>query len=521
MAVNKILLIDDEEANVRLLAMSLKSDGYEVSMAYSGEQGLKLFQKQSPDIVITDIKMPGMDGLEVLKQVKEIDPETEVIIITGHGDIDSTITALQYGASDFINKPVRDEALSIALKRAKSKIEIRNKLNEYTENLEKKVKEATEEVRRRANFQRLLIKYSNDGIVATDSDWNIVVFNPEAERIFGRHKGQVEDRETIEGLYTPEIADAFKKCAEAENGQKSLPWRETSFHTLDGREIPIRYSGSILREGNEMVGSVAFFHDLTEIKKLEKELVQSERMAAVGQTVSGLAHYIKNILIGLKGGSYMVDVGLEKNKTEKLKTGWNTIKKNIERVSDLVQNLLTYARESDPQYQSCRPNEIVNDVLDLLEPMAEENHIDLVKELDPSIGEVLMDPQTVHRSVLNLISNAIDACLYDEDTSKDWKIHIKTAVKENNMLCIEVADNGCGMNPETKEKIFTSFYSTKGGKGTGLGLLVTGKLINAHEGAIDFTSEQKKGTTFTIRLPYDKVNHENASASEKPKEDEQ
>lgn len=521
MTVNKILLIDDEEANVRLLAMSLKSDGYEVSMAYNGEQGLEMFQQQWPDIVITDIKMPGMDGLEVLKKVKEISPETEVIIITGHGDIDSTITALQYGASDFINKPVRDEALSIALERAQNKIEIREKLNEYTENLEKKVKEATEEVRRRANFQRLLIKYSNDGIVATDSDWNIVVFNPEAERIFGRQRNRVKNRETIENLYTREIVDEFKKCAEAEKGRKSLPWRETSFQTLDGREIPVRYSGSILREGDEMVGSVAFFHDLTEIKKLEKELIQSERMAAVGQTVSGLAHYIKNILIGLKGGSYMVDVGLEKNKTEKLKTGWQTIKKNIERVSDLVQNLLTYARESDPQFQSCRPNDIVNDVLELLEPMAGEYNIDLIKELDPSIEEVSMDPQTVHRSVLNLISNAIDACVYDEDTSKDWWIRIRTWIEENHRLCIEVTDNGCGMSRETKDKIFTSFYSTKGGKGTGLGLLVTGKLINAHEGAIDFTSEPEKGTTFTIRLPYDKVNHENASASEKPKENEQ
>ncbi|MCF8045154.1 MAG: ATP-binding protein, partial [Desulfarculaceae bacterium] len=132
-----------------------------------------------------------------------------------------------------------------------------------------------------------------------------------------------------------------------------------------------------------------------------------------------------------------------------------------------------------------------------------------------------MDPQTVHRSVLNLISNAIDACLYDEDTSKDWRIHVRTRIEENHRLCIEVTDNGCGMSRETKDKIFTSFYSTKGGKGTGLGLLVTGKLIDAHEGTIDFTSEKKKGTTFTIRLPYDRVNHENASASEKPKEDEQ
>ncbi|MBU2430902.1 MAG: response regulator, partial [Proteobacteria bacterium] len=157
MSPNKILIVDDEEIIVRLLSISLRSDGYETLSAYNGEQGFEIFKSQSPDIVITDIKMPGMDGLELLKKIKETDTDSEVIIVTGHGDIDSTITALQYGASDFINKPVRDESLAIALERAKAKIEIREKLKEYTENLEEKIQEATNEIRRHSNFERLLI----------------------------------------------------------------------------------------------------------------------------------------------------------------------------------------------------------------------------------------------------------------------------------------------------------------------------------------------------------------------------
>ena len=114
----KILLIDDEEVNVRVLGMTLKADGYEVVSAYSGEEGLDVFKKERPPIVLTDIKMPGMDGLEVLKRIKELDEDTEVIIVTGHGDRDAAITALQYGASDFINKPIQKEALDAALARA-------------------------------------------------------------------------------------------------------------------------------------------------------------------------------------------------------------------------------------------------------------------------------------------------------------------------------------------------------------------------------------------------------------------
>ena len=136
--MDKILLIDDEPDIVRVLGISLKADGYEVIPALSGAEGLEAFTKDKPEIVITDIKMPGMDGIEVLEKIKAIEPNTEVIIVTGHGDIDNTIEALKYGASDFINKPVRDEALSIALDRAKEKLDIKRKLKEYTIDLEKK-----------------------------------------------------------------------------------------------------------------------------------------------------------------------------------------------------------------------------------------------------------------------------------------------------------------------------------------------------------------------------------------------
>ncbi|MCP4022710.1 MAG: response regulator [Desulfobacteraceae bacterium] len=506
MSANKILIVDDEEIIVRLLSMSLKSDGYETVPAYNGEQGLELFQSESPDIVITDIKMPGMDGLELLKKIKEIDSEKEVIIVTGHGDIDSTIVALQHGASDFINKPVRDEALSIALERAKTKIEIREKLAEYTENLEHKIKEATEEIRRKSNFQKLLIKSSNDAIVAFDHNWKVVVYNPEAARIFGAKAIDVRKKMTIDDLYSPELAKLFKNEAENKEDPASPLWKETHFKSKNGRDIPVRFASNVLHKHDEFMGTVNFFQDLTEIKRLEKELVQSERLAAVGQTVSGLAHYVKNILIGLKGGSYVVDVGLKKNDTDKLKTGWQTIKKNIKRVADLTQDLLTYSKEREPEYESCSPNEIIKEVIDLIENVAASHDIGIVSDLDETISEMSLDPQTLHRSLLNLVNNAMDACLEDEDTSKKHKIMIKTYQKKDNRLFLEVEDNGCGMTQETKEQLFDPLFSTKGGKGTGLGLLVTQKLIEEHKGRIETATQLGKGTTFTIQIPYKSSN---------------
>ena len=501
MTVNKILIIDDEKNIVKFLSMSLKVDGYETVVAYNGAEGIEVFKKEQPDIVLTDIKMPEMDGLEVLRQIKMIDPETEVIIITGHGDIDSTIAALQRGASDFINKPVKDEALAIALKRAEAKIYMRRQLDQYTCNLEDKIEEATQEIKRRSNFQKLLIRSSNDGIAATDSNWKFVICNPEAEKIFGCKYIDIANKIDIETLYPPDIAKAFKKAAKEEQDE-NLTWKETTFLSKDGKNIPIKFSGRILYKNDEMIGSVAFFQDLTDIKKLEKELVESEKMAAVGQTVSGLAHYVKNILIGLKGGSYVVDVGIKKKNTDKLIAGWSTIKKNIGRVSDLVQDLISYSKEREPEYQTCSPNNIIAEVIDLVQDAAKANKIKITKKLDPAVKKTSMDPQTIHRSLLNLITNAMDACLDDIDADKNFKISIKTFLESNKLFCVEVEDNGSGMNDETQEKLFSSFFSTKGGKGTGLGLLLTKKLIEEHKGNISAKTNLGKGTTFTVKLPY-------------------
>jgi len=498
---SKILLIDDEPDIVRVLSMSLRADGYQVLTALNGTDGVAVFEAEQPDIIITDIKMPGMDGIEVLGKIKSTNPEPEVIIITGHGDIDNAIEALKYGASDFINKPVRDEALSVALKRAQEKLDIKRQLKEYTLDLEKKIEAATRELRRQSNFQAKLIRSSNDGIVATDQDMKIVVFNPGAETIFGYSQAEVVNTLYARDLYNGEIALAFEQGAGERGALRDLPRRETVITSKDGQTIPVGFSGSILFEKDKKMGTVAFFQDLREIKRLERELVRSERLAAIGQTVAGLAHGIKNILHGLKGGSYLVDIGISRTDTEKLKKGWDMIKRSIARTSDLVMDLLSYSKEREPELEACYPNEIGEEVCNLLSEKAQQNQIKVVKEFDPSIGRVIMDPRTIHTTLLNLMSNAVDACLFDEDTSKRFQVALKTTREENRMIRFEVSDNGTGMSEEVKNRLFTSFFSTKGHRGTGLGLLVTRKLIEEHGGKIEAVSKPGQGTTFIMRLP--------------------
>jgi two-component system, NtrC family, sensor kinase len=500
--IRRVLIIDDEAANRRVLAISLRSDGYEVFTANGGEEGLACFIKEAPDLVLTDIKMPGMDGIQVLKEIRGRTDDVEVIIITGHGDIDNAIEALQYGASDFINKPIRDEALAVALYRAKEKLALKRLVEAHTNALELEVRRATRELRRQSNFQSKLIRSANDGIVATNDDFSIVLFNPSAERIFGCAAEAVVGLRKGNDFYPPQIDDVFQSDLQRHETRKELPWRETTIVAQDGRQIPVRFSATLLYEKAEMMGSVAFFQDLREIKRLERELVQSERLAAMGQTVAGLAHGVKNVLQGFKGGSYLVDIGIEKQDTEKLKKGWAMIQRNIASTSDLVLDLLSYSKQREPELEACDPNAIIADVIELMDDKAHSNDIALTTDLDPHMGAVVMDSHTLHCSLLNLVTNALDACIFDADTAKTFRVTIVSRRDATGWLTFSVTDNGIGMSPEVKAKLFLSFFSTKGHRGTGLGLLVTRKLIEEHGGEITVESHVGQGTTFEVRLPY-------------------
>ena len=524
--MSKLLLIDDEEPIRKVLGLYLRSKGYEVITAADGQEGIEACQQESPPMVLTDIKMPGMDGIEVLKRVKEINAETEVIVITGHGDMDLAIQALQLDASDFVTKPVDNRALSVALKRAEERLEIRRKLKEYTDNLEVMVKEATEELRKAHDFQTNLIQNSIDGIMASEKSGTIVVFNQGMEDLVGYSADEVIGKMPMAGIYPPGVGETINATlsAEAYGGKNRLVNYESVLISSSGEEIPVRISGAALFEDGEATGVVCFFQDLREIKRLQRELIQSERLSAIGQAVAGMAHYTKNILNGLQGGVYIVNTSLKKNKPDLLPKGWAMVENNVCRISDLVMNMLIYSKEREPDYVICSPNDIAQEVYDLMHEtleaeaaklydlMEKQYKVKVFKDFDPSINKCYLDPTGIHRCLLNLVTNAIDACTLESDEDKDSSIIIRTR-KEDDSIRFDVVDNGSGMTEEVQEKLFERFFSTKGPKGTGLGLLVTRKIVDEHGGTISFESNPGKDTTFTMRFPCGKESSSNVIAA--------
>jgi signal transduction histidine kinase len=234
-----------------------------------------------------------------------------------------------------------------------------------------------------------------------------------------------------------------------------------------------------------------------EFSDLQNELVSRERLAAIGETVAGLAHCLKNILNGLRAGQYVVDRAVDQGNPEKLATGWRVAKAGIQQVERLTQDMLYYVKERPPQREPVDPNAIVDEVVTLLFEAGEEKGVNVHAEPADDLGEIALDRLAIFRALLNLATNAIDACLESEEGES---VVLRTR-REGDDLILEVEDDGVGMSEEVQAQLFRRFFSTKAGRGTGLGLPVVRKIAEEHGGRVEMASTPGEGTTFRLRLP--------------------
>jgi len=344
--------------------------GYTVFEAENGVEALRIFQEVQPPIVLTDIKMPNMDGIDLLQKIKHENPEAEVVMITGHGDMDLAVQSLKSEATDFITKPINVNALEISLQRAQDKILMRKKLKEYTENLERLIREKTE---------------------------------------------------------------------------------------------------------------------------------LQDHLSSLGLMISSISHGIKGLLTGLDGGMYLLDTGLDQKNENRIKEGWDVVRLMVERIRKMVLDILFYAKERDLKWERIDALSFAEEIAQVLAPKISDHDIEFEKKFDTKIGEFEVDAGYIHSALINILDNAVDACVIDSSKTEH---KISFCVQQTgNYIDFEVIDNGIGMDPQTREKIFTPFFSSKGEKGTGLGLFIANKIIEQHGGNITVKSTLGKGARFKIRIP--------------------
>jgi len=233
-------------------------------------------------------------------------------------------------------------------------------------------------------------------------------------------------------------------------------------------------------------------------------MVDAERLAAVGQTIATLSHHIKNILQGIRGGSYLIEVGLSDDDNEIVKKGWGIVDKNQARISNLVMDMLSFSKEREPDLVLSCLNQVTADVVELMQTRAEDYNVQLNWQPFENMPESMFDPEGLHRAILNVTTNAIDACEFRSREAHDYAGQVDVSTEfdsTSRMLRVIVCDNGSGMAEEDIEKMFNIFVSKKGSRGTGLGLPVSQKILTEHGGRIVVDSELEAGSRFTLELP--------------------
>jgi two-component system, NtrC family, sensor kinase len=231
--------------------------------------------------------------------------------------------------------------------------------------------------------------------------------------------------------------------------------------------------------------------------KLYQQGLQAERLAAIGETTAALSHSIKNILQALRGGADVVEMGIKARNIDQAGKGWRIVDRNLEKIYNLTMNLLAYSRPREPRLEPVQLRTIINDCLELIAAGANEKGAMAVADVDPDMPPIPLDPDGVHQVLMNLLSNAIDAV----EPGKGLIRVVCRYEPEMRQVILEVVDNGGGIAPSIMPHMFELFHSTKGNRGTGIGLAVARKIIEEHEGSIAVRSSPGEGTSLVVRLP--------------------
>ncbi len=346
-------------------------------------------------------------------------------------------------------------------------------------------------------FLETIVVTSMDGIVAIDSERNVIILNPAARKLLG-----LGPQDTLLGgqLCSMLPVNFFNQV---QNAGPYLYRPNATLTNLVGESLSVRLVGVKLENAGKLLGLAFFLQDQSKLKALEREKLEAERMAAVGQTVAGLAHGIKNLLTGLDGGMYMVRTGLRKDNRKRIEKGTMMLDRNLERIGAFVKDFLRFAKGRFITPEPCDPASVVHDVAEVYQNEAKKHNIALETSIEHGVEPANLDDEGMHEALMNLVGNALDACRMS-DRKQRHRVSLRL-FEADEVLTFEVKDNGCGMNEDVQRKAFHSFFTTKDLGGTGLGLLTTRRLIQEHGGEVDFVSEEGKGTTFTIRLPRERL----------------
>ena len=497
--------------------MFFEDYGFFVLEAGNGRTGIDLFKGKQPDIVLLDLRMPEMDGLEVLEILKESSPLTPVIVASGTGNVAAVVDALHLGAWDYILKPVQD--MNVLLHSVKKCLNTRRLQKEnmaYQEHLETVVKDRTRELEESQEKYRAVFECTGTATAILEKDTTISMVNDEFARLAGRSAEGIQWKTKWADFVFPDDLEMMRRYHDARRNPTAgsdVP-KQYTFRFLSGdKKTRHIYLTVGMIPGTDR--SVASLLDVTEQKmaetrwkELEKQLRKAQRMEAVGTLAGGIAHDLNNILSPVLGYADMIMRESDPDGTVYSRSG--KIQKAAYRAADLVRQILSFSRTREEKARAVAVHPIAREVVKLLHGSIPST-IEIVDSIQRNCGYVKADPTQIHQVLMNLCTNAYHAMetnggrlvvsLEEKQIIRDNPLEYP-GVKRGKYLLLAVSDTGCGMDEAVQERLFDPYFTTKEeGKGTGLGLATVYSIVKSCSGEIGVKSAPGEGTVITILLP--------------------
>jgi PAS domain S-box-containing protein len=520
--ISTILVVDDDSDSLRLLTDILTAEGYRVRPADSGQLALASAKAAAPELIMLDIRMPGMDGFEVCRRL-QADEKTRripIIFLSAAGQLQDRVLGLSLGAADFISKPYeRPELLArvrthMELGRLRAHLEQQvaaqtAELRLANEQLSLELEErqrAEQELRESEARFRSLADRAPVGIWLTTLDDEVTFYNRRALAFLGRKVSEKSGLSWADFVHPDDMGAVKTKYQAAIRARRSFRI-ECRVRRWSGKYRWVLNTGIPRMIDGVCTGYITTSIDITDLKRRQEELLLHQKLESLGVLAGGVAHDFNNLL-----GSILAESDLAMSDLPEDTPGRDSIERIAaiaQRASEIVNLLMTYAGDRDLAIEDVDLSKVTSEVLFLMRPpLSDTAAIDM--NLMSDLPMVQANKAQIRQVVMNLLTNAAEALKGrgGKITVSTGLVHIGKAAAAKRKLhlpvgeyCyLSVSDTGCGMSPQTKDKVFDPFYSTKF-MGRGLGLAAVQGILRSHRGAISVVSEPDRGSTFEVLLP--------------------
>ena len=536
MNMANILIVDDDKIILEQLSKYVKNNFYKILLASNGKTALKIFDKEKIDILLIDVKLPDINGLDLLQKIKEKNRHCEVIITTGFGSLEVAIESLKKGAIDYIEKPVDLEELTTAIGRAIEKLlekkELLYKNTILVIDDDNWVVQYLKQFLEKEGYKVFTANCGRDGVNILENNkveviiTDILMEGMDGIEVLQKAKSLYNDIECImitahddQNLAVKSLrAGAFDYIIKDGNLEKMLLSVEKAIEKVNlcrnrlYRNREQKITSEIISKLNEKLEK-KIEERSQELNQTQTQLFQTSKLATLGEMSAGLAHEMNQPL----GGIVLITKNLQKLMErgelteEEIDKKLKDINECVRRMSKIIQHIRTFARQDTLKFISVDINKTIDSALSLLGEQLRLREIEIVKEFSDNLPDVTGEPYQIEQVWINLIANARDAVDEKQKKNKENLLYIKDYKKKIIINTIYnkklkkvqmiISDNGMGMKEEVSTKAFEPFFTTKEvGKATGLGLAISYGIIESHKGKIEIESREGEGTSISVLL---------------------